>query len=144
MKAKMITAIIVAVVSVFSIFVFAALYVDQSQKNRLEYIGQFEKNILNAAEEIDKYYEKNTDYDLHYNMIISDVGAARAMIFMVDEYTDKQKIINEIHYCLIKYPEQMKEKLPEASQAFHDIANHLDKGFEEVQKITDTIDRLGN
>lgn len=144
MKAKMITAIIVAVVSVFSIFVFAALYVDQSQKNRLEYIGQFEKNILNAAEEIDKYYEKNTDYDLHYNMIISDVGAARAMIFMVDEYTDKQKIINEIHYCLIKYPEQMKEKLPEASQAFHDIANHLDKGFEEVQKITETIDRLGN
>lgn len=144
MKAKMITAIIVAVVSVFSIFVFAALYVDQSQKNRLEYIGQFEKNILNAAEEIDKYYEKNTDYDLHYNMIISDVGAARAMIFMVEEYTDKQKIINEIHYCLIKYPEQMKEKLPEASQAFHDIANHLDKGFEEVQKITDTIDRLGN
>ena len=144
MKAKMITAIIVAFVSVFSIFVFAALYVDQSQKNRLEYIGQFEKNILNAAEEIDKYYEKNTDYDLHYNMIISDVGAARAMIFMVDEYTDKQKIINEIHYCLIKYPEQMKEKLPEASQAFHDIANHLDKGFEEVQNITDTIDRLGN
>lgn len=144
MKAKMITAIIVAFVSVFSIFVFAALYVDQSQKNRLEYIGQFEKNILNAAEEIDKYYEKNTDYDLHYNMIISDVGAARAMIFMVEEYTDKQKIINEIHYCLIKYPEQMKEKLPEASQAFHDIANHLDKGFEEVQKITDTIDRLGN
>ena len=144
MKAKMITAIIVAVVSVFSIFVFAALYVDQSQKNRLEYIVQFEKNILNAAEEIDKDYEKNTDYDLHYNMIISDVGAARAMIFMVEEYTDKQKIINEIHYCLIKYPEQMKEKLPEASQAFHDIANHLDKGFEEVQKITDTIDRLGN
>lgn len=144
MKAKMITAIIVAFVSVFSIFVFAALYVDQSQKNRLEYIGQFEKNILNAAEEIDKYYEKNTDYDLHYNMIISDVGAARAMIFMVEEYTDKQKIINEIHYCLIKYPEQMKEKLPEVSKAFHDIANHLDKGFEEVQKITDTIDRLGN
>ena len=113
MKAKMITAIVIAILSLFAIFVFARLYFDQRQNNRLEYIAQFEESISQAAEEIDKYIEKKTDYDLHYNMVISDLGAARAMIFMVDDYTEKQKVINEIHYCFIKYPEQMKEKLPD-------------------------------
>lgn len=144
MKAKMITAILIAALSLIAIFVFAGLYFDQRQKNRLEYIGQFEENISEAAEEIDKYIEKNTDYDLHYNMVLSDIGAARAMIFMVDDYTEKQKIINEIHYCFIKYPEQMKDKLPEVSQAFHNIADHLDKGYDEVQLIIDSVDKLGN
>ena len=144
MKAKMITAIIIAALSVAAIFVFAGLYFDQLQKNRLEYIGQFEENISAAAAEIDKYMENNTDYDLHYDMVISDLGAARAMIFMVDDYTDKQKVINEIHFCFIKYPEQMKDKLPEVSEAFHNIADHLDKGYDELKLITESIDKLGS
>ena len=144
MKAKMITAIVIAIASLIAAFIFAGLYFDQRQKNRLAYIDQYEKNILQAAEEIDKYNEKQTDYELHYNMVLSDLGAARSIIFLVDDYTDKQKIINEIHYCFVKYPEQMKGKLEESAQAFHDIADHLDKGYEEVQKITDSIDKLGN
>lgn len=144
MKAKMITAIVVAAAAIAAIFVFAGLYLDQRQKNRLEYIEQFEQNLTLAAEEIDVYSEKKVDYDLHYNMVISDLGAARAMIFMVDDYTEKQKIINEIHYCFIKYPEQMKDKLDDAAKAFHDIADHLDKGYDEVKAITDSIDKLGN
>lgn len=144
MKAKMITAIIIAALSVIAIFVFAGLYFDQREKNRLEYIGQFEESISAAAEEIDKYLEDNVDYDLHYDMAISNLGAARAMIFMVDDYTEKQKLINEIHFCFIKYPQQMKDRLPEVSQAFHDIVDHLDKGYEEVQLITESVDKLGN
>ena len=144
MKAKMVIAIFISIASIFAIFVFAGLYFDQLQKNRLAYIEHFEKSISNAAEEIDKYNEKKTDYDLHYDMVISDLGAARAMIFLVDDYTEKQKIINEIHFCFVKYPDQMKDKLTEASQAFHDIADHLDKGYEEVQAIIDSVDKLGN
>lgn len=144
MKAKMITAILIAIMSLFAIFVFARLYFDQLQKNRLEYIGQFEKSISQAAEEIDKYTEKKTDYDIHYNMVISDLGAARAMIFMVDDYTEKQKVINEIHYCFVKYPQQMKEKLTDASQAFHNIADHIDSGYDELRLITESVNKLGN
>lgn len=144
MKAKMLTAIVIAIASIFMIFVFARLYFDQVQKNRLEYIAQFEKNILQAAEEIDTYIEKNTDYDIHYNMVISDVGAARAMIFMVDDYTEKQKTINEIHYCFIKYPQQMREKLEDASKAFHNIADHIDSGYDELRLIVESVDKLGN
>lgn len=144
MKAKMITAILIAIVSLTAVFIFAGLYFDQCQKNRLAYIEQYEKNIAQAAEEIDMYLEKQTDYDLHYSMVISDLGAARATIFLVDDYTEKQKLINEIHYCFVKYPEQMRDKLDESAQAFHDIADHLDKGYDEVQAIIDSMDKLGN
>lgn len=144
MKARMVTAITVAVLALIAVFVFAGLYYDERLRIRADHIAEFEDNLLRAAEEIDTYTEKGTDYDLHYNMVISDLGAARAMIFLVDDYTEKQKIINEIHYCFIKYPEQMRDKLPEASQAFHDTADHLDKGYEEIRAITESVDKLGN
>lgn len=144
MKAKMITAIVIAAAAFVAAFIFAGLYYDQRKLNRLTYIEQYETNIAQAAEELDRFNEKKTDYDLHYNMVLSDLGAARAMIFLVDGKTDEQKAINEIHYCFVKYPEQMQDKLAESAQAFHDIADHLDKGYDEVREIVDSIDRLGN
>ena len=144
MKAKMVTAIFIALAAVIAVFVFAGLYFDQRRMNRLEYIDQYENNILLAAEEIDKYNEKQTDYDLHYNMVLSDLGAARSIIFLIDDYTEKQKIINELHYCFVKYPNQMREKLDDSSKALHDIADHLDKGYDEAKEIVDSINKLGD
>ncbi|MBS7369596.1 MAG: hypothetical protein KIG62_05560 [Oscillospiraceae bacterium] len=144
MKAKMITATVISITALIAAFIFAGLYYDRLKLNRLAYIEQYEQNIAEAAEEIDKFIEKKTDYELHYNMVLSDLGAARAMIFLVDGKTDEQKAINEIHYCFVKYPEQMREKLAESAQAFHDIADHLDKGYDEVREIVESVDRLGN
>lgn len=144
MKAKMVTAIFIALAAVVAVFVFAGLYFDQRRINRLEYIDQYENNILLAAEEIDKYNEKQTDYDLHYNMVLSDLGAARSIVFLIDDYTEKQKIINELHYCFVKYPNQMREKLDDSSKALHDIADHLDKGYDEAKEIVDSINKLGD
>ena len=144
MKAKMVTAIFIALAAVVAVLVFAGLYFDQRRMNRLEYIDQYENNILLAAQEIDKYNEKQTDYDLHYNMVLSDLGAARSIIFLIDDYTEKQKIINELHYCFVKYPNQMREKLDDSSKALHDIADHLDKGYDEAKEIVDSINKLGD
>ena len=144
MKAKMITAIIIAAASLIAAFIFAGLYSDQKKQNRLDHIDQYEKNLAQAADEIDNYLEKQTDYDLHYNMVLSDLGAARSMIFLISDYTEEQKTINEIHYCFVKYPEQMKDRLKESSEAFRDIAGHLDKGYDEVREIINSIDKLGN
>ena len=144
MKAKMVTAIFIALAAVVAVFVFAGLYFDQRRINRLEYIDQYENNILLAAQDIDKYNEKQTDYDLHYNMVLSDLGAARSIIFLIDDYTEKQKIINELHYCFVKYPNQMREKLDDSSKALHDIADHLDKGYDEAKEIVDSINKLGD
>ena len=140
----MITAIIIAAASLIAAFIFAGLYSDQKKQNRLDHIDQYEKNLAQAADEIDNYLEKQTDYDLHYNMVLSDLGAARSMIFLISDYTEEQKTINEIHYCFVKYPEQMKDRLKESSEAFRDIAGHLDKGYDEVREIINSIDKLGN
>lgn len=143
MKAKMLTAIFIAIAALAAAFIFAGLYSDEKTKTRLAYITQYEDNITKAAEEIDKYLEKQTDYDIHYSMVLSDLGAARSMVFLVDDYTDKQKTINELHYCFVKYPQQMSGKLEEASEALHHIAEHLDKGYDEAQAIVDSIDKKG-
>jgi hypothetical protein len=143
MKAKMLTAIFVALAAAIALIVFITLYCDERQKTRRAYITQYEENLEKAAEEIDKYTEKQTDYDLHYNMVLSDLGAARTLVFLIDGYTDEQKVINELHYCFVKYPEQMSEKLEEASKAMTDITDHLDKGYDEAKEIVDSIDKKG-
>lgn len=143
MKAKMLTAIFIALAAVIAAFIFAGLYSDEKTKTQLAYITQYEENISKAADELDKYLKKQTDYDIHYSMVLSDLGAARSLVFLIDGYTDKQKTINELHYCFVKYPEQMSGKLEEASKALHDISDHLDKGYEEAQEIVDSINKLG-
>ena len=143
MKMKMVSAIIIAIAAIVVAFIFGGLYYDQKKQNRLEYIDKYEDNISQAAKEIDTYLEKKTDYDIHYNMILSDLGAARSLIFLVDDYTDKQKPVNELHYCFVKYPEQMKGKLKETSKALKDISANLDKGYKEAQEIVDSIDKKG-
>lgn len=55
---------------------------------------------------------------MRYNMILSDMGSARSLVFLIDDYTDEQKAINELHYCFVKYPEQMQGKL-------EDVKKHL-------------------
>ncbi len=144
MKAKMLTAIFVAIAAIVATFVFAGLYYDETRKTREAYITQYEENLSNASDEIDKYLEKQTDYDLHYNMVLSDMGAARTLVFLIDGYTEQQKVINQLHYCFVKYPEQMSEKLEEASTAIKDITNHLDKGYDEAQELVDSINKKGN
>ncbi|MGN0624100.1 MAG: hypothetical protein ACI4JA_09155 [Oscillospiraceae bacterium] len=143
MKARMWTAIFIAIAALVAAFVFAGLYSDEKTKTRQAYIDQYEYNITQAADEIDKYLEKQTDYDLHYNMVLSDMGAARSFIFLVDDYAEHQKTINELHYCFVKYPVQMKDKLEEVSTALRHITEHLDKGYDEAQAIVDSIDKMG-
>jgi hypothetical protein len=143
MKAKMLTAIFIAIAALIAVFVFAGLYSDERTKTRQAYITQYEQNLKAAAEEIDKYNEKQTDYDLHYNMVLSDLGAARTLVFLIDGYTEQQKVINELHYCFVKYPEQMSGKLEDTSAALSDITDHLDKGYDEAKAIVDSIDKKG-
>ena len=56
---------------------------------------------------------------------------------------EKQKTINEFHYCFVKYPEQMSKKLKDADTAIFDIAYGLDKGYDEAQAVVDSINKLG-
>ena len=71
------------------------------------------------------------------------MGAARAFVFLIDDYTEQQKTINELYYCFVKYPVQMKEKLEQTGAALTHITEHLDKGYDEVNEIVNSIEKLG-
>ena len=140
----MITSIIVSFLTIIALCVFIALYFDEKAKTRRTFEEKYMENLTYACEEIDTYLDTKIDVELHYNMILSDVGAARTLIFLIDDYSEeKQKTINTYHYCLVKYPDQMKQKLEEARIAMDDITANLDKGYDELEEIINSIDKLG-
>lgn len=148
MKRKMITAIIWSFILLIALLVFIGLYVDKSKEQNEKLKTQFKNCLADAAEEIDTYLDRKIDYDMHYNMVISGLGSARSFLFLIDDDSEKmidnRKTVNELHYCFVKYPEQMKGKLADVSQAFKDVYDNLDKGYEEMQKIVDSVNKMGN
>lgn len=143
MKAKMVSAIILFIISLIAVLVFIGLYVDETHKTQQTYREKYLISIGEARDEINTWLEKQTDYDLHYNMVLSEMGSARTTVFLINDFTDEQKAINELHYCFVKYPEQMKSKLEDTYTALKDIADNLDKGYDEARNIVETIDKKG-
>ena len=148
MKRKMITAIIWSIILLIALLVFIGLYVDKSKENEDKFKTQYKNCLADAAEEIDTYLDRQIDYEMHYNMVISELGSARSFLFLIDDdsekMTENQKTVNELHYCFVKYPQQMKSKLAEVSQAFKDVYDNLDKGYDEMQAVVDSVDKMGN
>ena len=146
MKRKMITAIIWSIILLIALIVFIGLFVDKTKENQQRYKDQYLRSMSDAADEIDVYLKTKIDYEMHYNMVLSDLGAARSFIFLVEdgEWTDRQKTVNELHYCLVKYPDQMKNKLEDVSSALKDVYDNLDKGYDEMNAIVDSVDKMGS
>ncbi|MBQ8121098.1 MAG: hypothetical protein IJ172_10035 [Ruminococcus sp.] len=150
MKRKMITAIIWSFIMLIALLVFIGLYIDKSKEITDRFRSQYKQSIADAADEIDTYLDTKVDYDMHYKMLISNIGAARSFIFLLEEDDDKknnmtenQKAVNELHYCLVKYPEQMETKIEDVSKALHDVYDNLDKGYDEMRAIVDSVNKMG-
>ena len=146
----MITAIIWSFIMLIALLVFIGLYIDKSKEITDRFRSQYKQSIADAADEIDTYLDTKVDYDMHYKMLISNIGAARSFIFLLEEDDDKknnmtenQKAVNELHYCLVKYPEQMKPKIEDVSKALHDVYDNLDKGYDEMRAIVDSVNKMG-
>lgn len=143
MKRKMISAIIWSLILLIALLVFIGLYVDKSREIQTTYKKQYKQNLSDATEELDTYFDRKIDYDMHYNMVLSDIGAARSFVFLIEDYTENQKAINELHYCLVKYPKQMKTRLEAVNQGLKDIVDNLDKGYDEIREVVDSVDKMG-
>ncbi len=146
MKRKMISAIIWSMILLIALLVFIGLYIDKIKENRERLRTQYQNCIADAAEEIDTYLDRKIDLDLHYNMVISNLGTARSFLFLIEdeELNEKQKAVNELHYCFVKYPVQMKTKLEAVSTALKDVYDNLDKGYDEIRQIVDSVEKKGN
>ncbi|MCR5143125.1 MAG: hypothetical protein K6C68_11490 [Ruminococcus sp.] len=144
MKHRMVTAIIAWVVTFIIMLVFIGLYIDETHRVQETYRRQYLTEISHASKEIDSYIKNEGDLQLRYMRIVSYMSAANSYAFLINDNSDKQIIINELTTCLVKYPEQMHEKLEDTKTALDDIAANHDKGYKAAKEIVDSVDKLGH
>ena len=146
MKKRMIRAIVLLVIALIALMTFIGLYIDQKQRVQETYRIQFHAYLEKASAAIDSYLDAEGDLPLRYRRILSEVSSADAFAFIMTGLTEDQKrAFNQLHACLLKYPEQMqeKERLEDMRTAVNDIHNDMDKGFIEASAIVASIDKKG-
>ena len=139
----MITAIVIAVITLVALAVFIGLFVDEKNRVQETYKKQYKINLAHVQEDLESYLNAEGDHEMRYTRIVSDMSSVNSFAFLIDDFTEEQKAINQINSCLIKYPEQMKGKLAELLQIVKDISSDLDKGYDNAYKLVDSIDKLG-
>ena len=147
MKKRMIRAFALFGVTFVALLVFIGLYIDETRRVQETYRTQFISNLSHTSKSIEDYLDAEGDFELKYRRILSDMSSADSFAFLLDNLTEQQKItVNQLHSCLLKYPEQMKEqeRLEALQQAVTDLQSNLDKGFEEADALIATIDLKGH
>ena len=147
MKKRMIRAFILFGITFLALLVFIGLYIDETRRVQETYRTQFNANLAHTSKSIEDYLSAEGDFDLKYRRILSDMSSADSFAFLLDNLTEQQKItVNQLHSCLLKYPEQMKEqeRLEALRQTVTDLQSNLDKGFEEADALVAGIDLKGH
>ncbi|WP_295153387.1 hypothetical protein [uncultured Ruminococcus sp.] len=144
MKRRMISALILWLVTLIALLVFIGLYVDETRRVQETYRKQYSTELEHASKEMESFIENKGDLDLRYRRISSYLTCASSYAFLIDGFSREQIVINEVNTCLIKYPEQMSDKMTELKQAIDDINANLDKGYEEAEAVVESVDKLGN
>ena len=143
MKRRMISAIILFIVTFVALLVFIALYMDEVKLVQETYRKQYVTNLTDVVTDIGSYKDGEGDKEMRYMRIVSDMSSANSFVFLIEDLESRRKTVNELNACLIKYPEQMKGKLDELETALKDILDGLDKGYDEMQALVDSIDKQG-
>lgn len=143
MKRRMISAIILFLITFVALLVFIALYMDEVKRVQETYKRQYRTGLDDVITDIESYKNAEGDLELRYMRIVSDMSGANAFVFLIEDLDEEKKTMNEVSVCLIKYPEQMKEKLDELEIAVNDILDDLDKGYDEARALVDSINKQG-
>ena len=147
MKRRMISAIILFLITFIALLVFVGLYIDESRRTQETYNTQYVTNLTHVSEDIGSFLDAEGDKDFRYVRIISDMSSANSFAFLLDRLSeDRKKTVNELNACIMRYPEQMQEenKLTELKTALEDIIAGLDQGYDEAQALVDSIDKQGH
>ncbi len=147
MKKRMQRSRVLFSITFIALLVFIGLYIDETRRVQETYRAQFIANLAHTADSVDSYLNAEGDWPLKYRRILSDMSSADSFAFLLKNLTEDQKVIvNEMHTCLLKYPEQMqeRERLEAFGQAVKDLQSNLDVGFEEAEELISTIDKKGH
>ena len=143
MKRRMISAIIISIITLIALLVFIGLYVDESKRVQETYRSQYKINLGHVREDLDSYLNSEGDRDMRYVRLVSDMSSVNSFAFLINDFTEEQKAINQINTALIKYPDQMRTKLEELRDIVEDISNDLDKGYDNAFKLIESLNKKG-
>ena len=144
MKRKMVTAIALCIIAIVGMLVFIGLYIDEKNSVQQTYRSQYHTSLKHVSDDVTSYLEAEGDKEMRYTRLVSDMSNAGSFAFLIDGFTEKQIIVNELSTCLLKYPDQMKGKLEDVKTAVDDMQQELDKGYEKAKEIVDSVDKKGN
>ena len=143
MKRRMVRSVLLYIVTLIALLVFIGLYIDEKKRVQETYAAQYRISLQHVCEDITVYLGGESDYDMRYMRIACDMNAANNFAFLLENFNEQRKVTNELYQCLLKYPDQMRERLPELSTALTDMAANLDKGYDEGRALYDAIDKMG-
>ena len=132
------------IIALIALLVFIGLYIDEKERVQKTYRSQYRTELRHVSGEIEGYLNTEGGYDTRYSMVIGYMSSAASYAFLISGFEDEQKIINELNTCLIKYPEQMSDRLPDVKKAVDDILDDLDRGYDEAEAIVSEINKKGN
>lgn len=144
MKGKLVSTIILLIATFLALLIFIGLYVDETHKVQRTYRNQYRAELGHVSGEIEGYLKTEGGHDTRYSMVIGYMSSAASYAFLIDNFIEEQKTMNQLYTCLVKYPEQMSERLKDVKTAIDHILEDLDKGYDEVREIIDSIDKKGN
>ena len=144
MKGKLVSTIILLIATFIALLIFIGLYIDETHKVQRTYRNQYRTELGHVSGEIEGYLKTEGGYDTRYYMIIGYTSSAASYAFLIDNFTEEQKTMNQLYTCLVKYPEQMSERIEDVKKAVDHILEDLDKGYDEIRELIESIDKKGN
>lgn len=146
MKQRIVSRTILLSIAIIALIVFIGLYADEKRRVQQAFQTRYEANLERVQEDILSYLDAEADYDMRYTRLLMDMSTAKEFAFMIDDFADKQIIVNGMYTILLKYPEQMheEERLKQMYTAVGDILKHLDQGYEEAEVLVSDVDKMGH
>lgn len=143
MKRKTVRAVTISLITMVALMVFIALYIEERKTVQRTYRREYRVNLEIVSEDIRYYLEADGNLEFRYRHLVADLSAASSFAVLIDDFTEEQKTVSEFYTVFLKYPEQMKTKLEDAKKAVDDVLANLDKGYDEMQAIVDSVDLKG-
>lgn len=143
MKRKMVRAVIISIITLVALAVFIALYLDEKKKVQQTYHDQYEKTLKTVLTDIQGYEKAEGDLEFRYRRIVADMNTAASFLFLMDDHVEEKKTMQECYTVLLRYPVQSRELLEKIEEAINHVLEGMDKGYEEVEAIVESIDKKG-
>ena len=143
MRKKMWRAVVIAVLLGIALIVFVALYMSERQVVQATYQLNYAKSLEIMLYDIDNYRNADGDLDLRYRMILSDASAASSFGFLIEDFDDEQKAMNELYTVLLKYPEQSQKRMEEIEVLISDVLETKDDAYKHIEEFVLDIDKKG-